>query len=42
MKPTNEQAIELFADVRDAYAALEEIAALGTIPFEDIKRELGI
>ncbi|MHC5725146.1 MAG: hypothetical protein ACYTXY_13600, partial [Nostoc sp.] len=30
------------ADVRDAYTALEEIAGLGTTPFEDIKRELGI
>ncbi|MCC5626429.1 hypothetical protein [Nostoc sp. CHAB 5715] len=30
------------ADVRDAYAALEEISMLGTTPFEDIKRELGI
>ncbi|MEH2057728.1 MAG: hypothetical protein V7K97_16520 [Nostoc sp.] len=30
------------ADVRDAYTALEEITRLGTTPFEDIKRELGI
>jgi hypothetical protein len=30
------------ADVRDAFTALEEIARLGTTPFEDIKRELGI
>ncbi|MDZ7993601.1 MAG: hypothetical protein RM022_002160 [Nostoc sp. EfeVER01] len=30
------------ADVRDAYTALEEIAGLGTTPFEEIKRELGI
>ncbi|MGF1935972.1 MAG: DUF6887 family protein [Nostoc sp. ChiQUE02] len=30
------------ADVRDAYKVLEEIAGLGTTPFEDIKRELGI
>jgi len=30
------------ADVRDAYTILEKIAELGTIPLEDIKRELGI
>ncbi|MEH2323738.1 MAG: hypothetical protein V7K32_09220 [Nostoc sp.] len=30
------------ADVRDAYTTLEEIAATGIIPFEHIKRELGI
>ncbi|MBN3958507.1 hypothetical protein [Nostoc sp. NMS8] len=30
------------ADVRDAFTALEEIAGLGTITFEDIKMELGI
>lgn len=30
------------ADARDAYKVLEEIAGLGTTPFEDIKRELGI
>ncbi|MFN6472586.1 MAG: DUF6887 family protein [Nostoc sp. SerVER01] len=30
------------ADVRDAYTVLEEIAGLGTTPFEDIKKELGI
>ncbi|MEH2112295.1 DUF6887 family protein [Nostoc sp.] len=30
------------ADARDAYKVLEEIAVLGTTPFEDIKRELGI
>ncbi|MEH1843251.1 MAG: hypothetical protein V7L20_32075 [Nostoc sp.] len=30
------------ADVRDAYIVLEEIAGLGTTPFEEIKRELGI
>ncbi|MEH2168719.1 MAG: hypothetical protein V7K41_19090 [Nostoc sp.] len=30
------------ADVRDAYKTLEEIAGVGTTPFEDIKRELGI
>ncbi|MDZ7963991.1 MAG: hypothetical protein RM368_03300 [Nostoc sp. DedSLP03] len=30
------------ADARDAYTALEEIAGLGTKPFEEIKRELGI
>ena len=30
------------ADIRDAHTALEEIAGLGTTPFEDIKRELGI
>ncbi|WP_375506458.1 DUF6887 family protein [uncultured Nostoc sp.] len=30
------------ADVRDAYKVIEEIARLGTTPFEEIKRELGI
>ncbi|MEH2051223.1 DUF6887 family protein [Nostoc sp.] len=30
------------ADVRDAHTALEEIAGLGTTPFEEIKKELGI
>ncbi|AVH73027.1 DUF6887 family protein [Nostoc sp. 'Lobaria pulmonaria (5183) cyanobiont'] len=30
------------ADARDAYKVLEEIAGLGTTPFKDIKRELGI
>ncbi|MEH2100923.1 MAG: hypothetical protein V7K76_14455 [Nostoc sp.] len=30
------------ADVRDTYTVLEEIAGLGTTPFEDIKKELGI
>jgi hypothetical protein len=30
------------ADARDAYKVLEEIAALGTTPLEDIKRELEI
>ncbi|MEH2355385.1 DUF6887 family protein [Nostoc sp.] len=30
------------ADARDAYKVLEEIAELGTTPFEDIKRVLGI
>ncbi|MEH2209880.1 hypothetical protein [Nostoc sp.] len=29
------------ADARDAYKVLEEISMLGTIPFEEIKRELG-
>ncbi|MBC6434723.1 hypothetical protein FM036_31445 [Nostoc sp. HG1] len=30
------------ADVRDAYKVIEEIAGLGTTPFEEIKMELGI
>jgi hypothetical protein len=30
------------ADVADAYAALEEVAILGTTPLEEIKKELGI